>query len=126
VNVDADALRTIERARLRSLVDVDLAAADVVHADDYQLITPRGHALTKAQYLGSIQSGELDYSIFEPVSEIAVWGHDGIALLRYHARIAFHNAGRDTPFTCWHTDCYELRDQGWQAVWSQATAMSDD
>jgi hypothetical protein len=121
--LDPDDLRTIERTRLQSLVDVKLDVAGPLHADDYQLITPRGIALTKSEYLGSIASGELDYRIFEPVGDIAVWGDDRIALLRYTARIAFHGPGRDEPFVCWHTDCYEMRDQNWQAVWSQATRI---
>ena len=70
----------------------------------------RVESLTKAEYLGSIASGELNYSVFEPVSEIAVWGDDQIALLRYQARIAFHDPQRQAPLVCWHTDCYELRE----------------
>src|ERR1017187_6792813 len=31
--------------------------------------------------------------------------------------------GQGTPFQCWHTDSYELKDEVWQAVWSQATAI---
>jgi hypothetical protein len=119
--LDADRLRGIERDRLRALVDVDLELADSLHASDYQLITPRGNALTKEQYLGSIASGELDYRVFEPVSDIAVWGDDQIAVLRYQARIGFH--GPD-PFICWHTDSYRSHDGRWQAVWSQATTIT--
>ena len=111
---------------MRSIVEANLAVAEPLHAGNYQLITPRGRALTKDQYLGSIASGELHYRVFEPVSEIAVWGDDQIALLRYQAEIAFHGQVRETPFICWHTDCYEIRDDRWQAVWSQATATSVD
>ena len=89
--------------------------ADPLHAGDYKLITPRGHALSKEDYPGSIHSGELNNSVFEPVSEIAVRGSETIALLRYRARIAFHDRGPTEPFECWHTDCYEMRDGRWQA-----------
>lgn len=126
MTLDADVLRDIERNRLRSLVDVHLEVADSLHADDYQLITPRGHALSKEDYLGSIASGELNYSVFEPASEIAVRGNDKIAILRYRARIGFHSREPAEPFECWHTDCYEIREGVWQAVWSQATAISSD
>ena len=117
---DADELREIERTRLRALVDVDLVVAEELHAEDYQLITPRGVALSKAEYLGEIASGELDYHVFEPASEIAVRGDDRFATLRYRARIGFDG----DPFLCWHTDCYEHRDGRWQAVWSQATLIT--
>ena len=45
-------LREIERARLRALVAGDMAAARALHADDFQLVTPLGTAISKEQYLG--------------------------------------------------------------------------
>jgi hypothetical protein len=47
MTLDAAVLRDTERRRLRSLADADMEAAGALHADDYQLITPRGVALTK-------------------------------------------------------------------------------
>jgi hypothetical protein len=38
---DATVLPDTERRRLGSLVEVDMDAADALHADDYQLINPR-------------------------------------------------------------------------------------
>ena len=38
--------------------------------------------LSKRDYLDGIASGELDYSVFEPVSEIRVRLYDGAAILR--------------------------------------------
>ena len=38
----ADQLRTIERARLRTLVDADVATARRLHADNFELINPVG------------------------------------------------------------------------------------
>jgi len=86
--------------------------------------TPRGVALTKQEYLGGIASGQLRYRVFEPVSEIAVRGSAQIVLLRYTAQISVEDRGQEDSVTCWHTDCYELRDGRWQAVRSQATAIS--
>ncbi|MEU7745669.1 nuclear transport factor 2 family protein [Nonomuraea sp. NPDC049158] len=117
-------MRDIERQRLRSLVTRDMAAADVLHADDYQLITPRGIALSKEEYLGDIASGHLRYQVFEAVSDIVVRSSDQLAIVRYRARIGVSADHGDFLFlTCWHTDCYELREGRWQAVWSQATAV---
>jgi hypothetical protein len=113
----ATLLPDIERRRLRALAEGDTAAAAPLHADDYQLITPNGSALTKHDYLGAVQSGRLPYRVFEPVSDIAVLGDAPIAVLRYQARISFDEG---PGFTCWHTDCYRLRDDRWQVVWSQA------
>ena len=57
----ADQLRTIERARLRALVDADIPTASLLHADDFELIDPRGGTHSKEQYLRSIASGDLNY-----------------------------------------------------------------
>jgi len=117
----ATSLPDIERRRLRALVRADVTAAGALHADDYQLITPNGSEMTKADYLGSIAAGQLRYQVFEPVSDMAVLGDGAVAVLRYQARISFD----DGPgFICWHTDCYELQDGHWRAVWSQATAIT--
>lgn len=136
MELDATAMRDTERRRLRALVQVDMDTADTLHADDYQLITPRGYAMSKREYLDRIASGRLRYRVFEPVSDIAVRGSDEIALLRYQARISVTENDGETgddadagsaagraPITCWHTDCYEWRDARWQAVWSQATVI---
>lgn len=120
---EAAVLRDLERARLRSLVEVDLETAEALHAEDYELITPVGHTMSKRVYLGRIASGDLRYRVFEPAGDIAVRGRGEIAVLRYQARIGFADSA---PFTCWHTDCYELRDGGWQAFWSQATVIGPE
>jgi Domain of unknown function (DUF4440) len=117
----ATLLPGIERRRLRALASADTVTAAPLHADDYWLITPNGSQLTKADYLGAIASGRLRYRVFEPVSDMAVLGDAGVVVLRYQARISFD----DGPgMTCWHTDCYQLRDGTWQVIWSQATAIT--
>jgi hypothetical protein len=117
----AAVLPGLERRRLAALAQADVDAAAPLHADDYQLITPNGSELTKADYLGAIAAGTLRYRAFEPVSDMAVLGDAPVAVLRYQARISFD----DGPgVICWHTDCYELRAGQWQAVWSQATAIA--
>jgi hypothetical protein len=70
----ASHLPDIERRRLRALATRDVAAAAPLHADDYQLITPNGSAMTRDDYLGDVASGRLPYRVFEPVSDIVVPG----------------------------------------------------
>ena len=137
MGLDAAALRDIERQRLRALVQADMDTAAALHADDYQLITPRGYAMSMQEYLDRIASGRLRYRVFEPVSDIAVRGSGEVALLRYQVRISVAedddengdengDAGDSlvhAAMTCWHTDCYECRNGRWQAVWSQATVI---
>ena len=118
-------LREAERARLRSLVAPDLLLAERLHADDYELITPGGATMSKREYLDGIASGELDYSVFEPISEIRVRLYDKAAILRYRVRIEILFGGGQDAGTFWHTDAYELRGDRWQAVWSQATRIRE-
>jgi hypothetical protein len=116
----ADELRGLERDRLRSLVEPDLALARRLHADDYQLIPPGGSPLSGAEYLGGVESGRMRYVVFEPASEIAVLELGDGAALRYQARIDIHFPdGRDGGLF-WHTDIWRRVDGRWQAVWSQA------
>jgi hypothetical protein len=93
-----------------------------MHAEDYQLVTPNGSEMTKDDYLGAIASGQLRYRVFEPVSDIVVLGDGPVAVVRYQARISFDDRA---GLRCWHTDCYRLRDERWQVVWSQATQILD-
>ncbi len=114
-------LPALERRRLQALASGDTATAGPPHADDYRLVTPNGSQMSKEDYLGAIASGSLRYRAFEPVSEMAVLDGTDVAVLRYQARISFDDG---LGVTCWHTDCYRLRDAVWQVVWSQATAIA--
>lgn len=122
---DDEELRAIEATRLRALVERDMPTARRLHAEDYQLVTPRGATLSKSDYLDSIASGELRYDRFEPVSDIQVLrGSGDIAVLRYQCAIDVVSTPDHFVATCWHTDCYRFDDEtGWQAVWSHATVV---
>jgi hypothetical protein len=119
---EADLVRATERERLRALVQADLEVARRLHADDFQLINPRGESLSKEQYLGGVESGELDYVVWEPESPIDVRVHGDAAVIRYRSKLEIVVRGQRVPLQrYWHTDSYEKRDGRWQVVWSQAT-----
>ncbi len=119
----ADELQALEGQRLRALVVPDMGTAERLHADDYQLVNPYGGTVSKQDYLSWIAVGDINYHVFEPVSELLVRISPAMAVVRYQARIDIESAGEREQLVCWHTDMYELRDGGWQAVWSQATAI---
>lgn len=122
---EADTLRQLERARLRALVEADMQRARELHAPQFQLVNPRGETLTKDEYLGGIESGRLDYLLWEPVSDIAVRMHGGAAVIRYRSRLEIMVDGQRVPEAqYWHTDSYEMHAGQWQVVWSQATLAS--
>ena len=121
----ADQLRAIERQRLRALVDADVAMARRLHADDFELINPRGGTLTKEQYLRDVASGDLNYLEWEP-GEIRVRLYGKSAVIRYQARLRVSVKGSPgRPVRFWHTDLYEKRNGQWQVVWAHATQIND-
>ena len=121
---NADILRATEVNRLRALVDADMETADKLHAEDFQLITPGGSALSKAEYLSGVASGVLDYRLWEVDSPIDVRLFDGVAIIRYRSVLHMVYHGKDLePDKFWHTDSYEWRDRRWQVVWSHATQI---
>ena len=119
---DVELLRETERDRLRSLVTGDVERAGELHSDDFQLINPLGGALSKAEYLGGIGSGQIHYLYWEPES-IAVRLYGDAAVIRYRSQLEIVVQGRHIPRQrYWHTDLYERRAEQWQVVWSHATA----
>jgi hypothetical protein len=121
----ANLIRGLERERIRALVAGDTARAGVLHAEDFQLVNPIGSTQSRAEYLGGVASGALDYAAWEPDS-IAVRMYGEAAVLHYRSRLVMVARG-DTvrPFGHWHTDLYERRSGRWQVVWSQATAIRE-
>ena len=121
---EAERILAMERERLRSLVEVDMATAERLHAADFQLINPAGAALTKAEYLGSLKTGQLDYLAWEP-GDIAVRLYGSAAVIRYHdVRFEVAREGKVIHRgPMYHTNVYEMRNGQWQVVWSQASGL---
>ena len=117
-------LAEVERQRLRALVNADVAAADQLHASDFQLVTPSGDTYSKDEYLGDVASGEIDYLQWDPEEvEARVRGDAGC--VRYRSTIRIVVGGQELePGRYWHTDFYERRSGRWQVIWSQATKTS--
>jgi hypothetical protein len=123
METEAEQIRELEHQRLRALVAADMDRIGELHADDFQLVNPAGKTYTKAQYLGDIASGDIDYRVWEP-GEIAVVANSDVAVVRYEAEMELVLAGQAFPRQrLWHTDTYVRRDGRWQVVWSQATRI---
>jgi hypothetical protein len=124
VQTEEDRIRESERCRLRALVAADINAAALLHADDFQLITPIGVALSREEYLGAIAAGQIQYRAWDP-GDMTVRLYGSAAVIRYRARLeVIFNGHLVPPCEYWHTDTYEHRNGCWMVVWSQATAVS--
>jgi hypothetical protein len=114
-------LAAIERRRLRSLVEADIATAQALHHPDFQLVTPGARTLGKEEYLAAIASGALQYLTWD-AEEMSVRVTRDAGCLRYVSTLRVRHDGQDFgPDRYWHTDYYELHDSQWQAVFSHAT-----
>ncbi len=119
----ADYMRALEATRIQALLACDMETLLQLHAPDYQLITPTGRSYTRDRYLQEIAAKTLRYLRWEPGSMDVRTGAQ-MAIVRYQATLELDGGdGHGTPFHCWHTDSYELKDESWQAVWSQATTI---
>jgi hypothetical protein len=114
--------RELEARRTKPLVQRVLVTLEQLHAEEYQLVTPAGNVIPRRAYLDLIRA-EPFYAAWDTVSEVQVRRAEDMAVVRYKARLKFPS-GR--VVSCWHTDTYERRSVGWQAVWSQATEMPSD
>jgi hypothetical protein len=123
---DTDAIRSTASIARRG-PDVKPPSFAIVlayaRAGGAELITPGGNALSKADYLGAVASGAIDYQVWEPDSpiEVRLYGLD--AVIRYRSHIEIVGGGRKISGHYWHTDSYEKRVGRWQVVWSQATEI---
>ena len=114
-----DALfHALEVSRTRAIVERDLKAIERLHAPEYELITPTGRTWSRARYMAAI-AAEPFYAAWEH-GPMKVRVSDAMAFVRYQAKITFPSG---KVVMCWHTDLYELRDENWVAVWSQATQL---
>jgi hypothetical protein len=112
-------------AASRRLLTLTWRPHGVIHADDFQLVTPSGNAHTKTEYLGLIERGEIKYLVWEPIDiDARVNGDAGC--VRYQSRLNIVVDGFEAGMgSYWHTDYYEIRQGRWQVVFSQATAIAN-
>lgn len=119
----AEDFRSLERTRLRSLVERDMELAQALHSPNFHLVTPGGRSRSRESYLTAVGTGEITYLKWQ-AADITVRQFSDVVLLRYQAELEMPSqAGGTSSFVCWHTDSYELHNGLWQVVFSQATRV---
>ena len=120
----AEEFRSLERTRLRSLVERDMELANALHSAEFHLVTPGGITRLRESYLTAVQTGAITYLKWQP-AEIMVRQFSHVVLLRYQAELEMPSqSSAASSFFCWHTDSYELHNGLWQVVFSQATRVA--
>ena len=84
----ADLIRATERQRLHALLHHDFDTAQLLHADDFELINPLGETESKEAYIDS--GAAFEYTVFKPMSPIRVRVHGDWAIIRYKSEIELH------------------------------------
>ncbi len=79
--------------------------------------------MTRSGYLDGIAAGTLRYRRFEPIGPMRVRVRESSAIVRYRVLVDIDYDGGHALDELWHTDYWEYRGKGWQAVWSQATRI---
>ena len=117
-----DLLRNLEATRLEALVAADTEVLERLHAADFQLINPYGEPSSRSEYLSQVESGQLDYTVWQP-GEMAIRLYDGAAVIRYEDRAfqAQFDGQVVSRGRLYHTNLYENHDGNWQIVWSHAS-----
>lgn len=119
----ADDFRSLERTRLRLLVERDIALARVLHSPEFHLVTPAGNTRSRESCLAVVQTGAITYLKWQAV-DIIVRRFSDVVLLRYQAELEMPSqAGGTSSFVCWHTDSCKLHNDFWQVVFSRATRI---
>ena len=120
----AEDFRSLERMRLRSLVERDMELANTLHSPEFHLVTPGGIARSRTSYLSAVSTGAITYLKWQ-AGEIMVRQFSEVVLLRYQADLEMPSQpGGTSSFSCWHTDSYEMHNGLWQVVFSQATRVA--
>ena len=101
-----------------------MGRADELHAEDFQLINPAGKAYSKAEYLGDVGSGEIDYRVWEP-GTIAVQAGQEVAVVRYEAEMGSLTRGADSSASAPVDHRDDCCDGQWRVMWSQATRIQE-
>jgi Domain of unknown function (DUF4440) len=123
----AEAVKLIERRRLRAFVDADVDVAETLHAPEFRVVDPRGGTHSKGEILGWLAEGILDYRRFEAVSDVELEASGDLAVLHYRSGIDVLVQGlAPQSLEAWLTICYRRAENhaGWQVFWHQETAIS--
>jgi hypothetical protein len=122
----ANQLRTIEQKRTKALVAADIATARRFMARDYRGIDPGGDTSSRAQLLGAVKAGVLDFLVDKPISRISVRQFGNAAVLVYRRSFDLTLAGTRLTHKAWSTELYERRQVRWQIVLEQTTAVPNN
>ena len=117
-----DVVKAAELKRFESAVKNDLDALGKLLGDDLTYTHSTGALQTKAQLLGDLKSGKLQFKKIEP-SDLLVRVFGATAIINGTAKIAVVSDGQPKDVTVRFTDAWVKRGGAWQMVAWQSTKL---
>ena len=119
-----DILISLEKARFAAIVDARMDELDKLMDDTLVYVHSNAKVDSKATYLASLKSGEVDYLSIEPADMKArVYGDTGI--LNGTARIKVKSGGQESNIHLLFTTVWIQRGADWRMVSWQSTRMPE-
>jgi len=115
-------LRHLAQRLRQALVAGDVRTAGRVLAPEFVAVA-ENHARSRARYLGTVSSGDLDYRELTTVTPLSVRVSGGRAVVTYGAHVAATAGGIRIEHDAWYTHVYEQGLGGWREVREQVTAV---
>ena len=119
-----DTLINLEKTRFVAIVDARVDELDKLMDDTLVYVHSNAKVDSKATYLASLKSGEVDYLSIEPADMKArVYGDT--AILNGTARVKVKTGGQESNIHLRFTTVWIERDGDWRMVTWQATRMPE-
>jgi hypothetical protein len=118
-------VRTLERTRLKAMVDADTTTVGRLLAADFQGINVAGVNDGRSGTLATIGGG-VDFVSITPVTSIKVRLYGNTAVARFEVAFVVVAGPDRVEHRGWFTDLLEKRAGNWQLVWSQTTAVPNN
>ena len=116
------AIRQLESRRFQAMIEADTAALDTILADDLTYTHTSGWVDTKEQFIGWLESGELNYESISTDS-VRVRVYAAVAVVTGQAAVKIKVNGQEKNLQIRFIDVYVKRNAHWQMVAWQSTRL---
>ncbi|MCH9025188.1 MAG: nuclear transport factor 2 family protein [candidate division Zixibacteria bacterium] len=109
------AIRQLESRRFQAMIEADTAALDTILADDLTYTHTNGWVDTKEQFIGWLETGELNYESITTHS-VLVRVYAAVAVVTGQAAVKIKVNGQEKNLQIRFIDVYVKRNAHWQMV----------
>ncbi len=117
------AIRQLENRRFHAMIEADTAALDTILADDLTYTHTNGWVDTKEQFIGWLETGELNYESITTHS-VLVRVYAATAVVTGQAAVEIKVNGQAKNLQIRFIDVYVEREGHWQMVAWQSTRLT--